>query len=206
MIPRSLENDCLPNKINRKRFDTCSCDAHCSWDVCRTSIPSSECLLGTYSIWKPDHVKNSWMAQRINGNNIDFSLVRFRLFFYMIIIKNIKIISFALNYIWIQKVFGARANSYCHPRSTMRSTNRNDANTECQNNPHCDMFYDFCGNGDIFKFCNAASASMVHSTCGAILYTHGNAKKCICLKINPHYVSEVLDLDCINISWCVFRK
>ena len=68
LIPRSSKHDCLPNKVHRERFGTCSCDAHCSWDLCRSSIPPSECLLDTDLTWELDSVKNAWVAQLLRGN------------------------------------------------------------------------------------------------------------------------------------------
>ena len=70
-IPHSLKHGCLPNQINRERFGACSCDAHCSWDLCRSSIPPSECLIGTKSTWNLDNVKNAWVAQLLEGNNVN---------------------------------------------------------------------------------------------------------------------------------------
>ena len=69
LIPRSIKNGCSTNKIHRSRFSTCSCDAHCSWDLCRSSIPPSNCLLGMSSIWILDNIKDAWVAQyRGDGN------------------------------------------------------------------------------------------------------------------------------------------
>ena len=57
---------------------------------------------------------------------------------------------------------------------TMSSKNIKDASMECLNSSVCDMFYDRCGNGNEFRFCEASSASLVDSSCGSILYIHGN--------------------------------
>ena len=70
LIPRSFKGYCLSDKIYRERFRTCSCDTHCSWDLCRTFIPPTNCLLGTDSVWKLDNVKNAWVAQNLGGNNL----------------------------------------------------------------------------------------------------------------------------------------
>ena len=77
LIPRSPKDDCLPNKIYRERFSTCSCDDHCSWDLCRSLTLPSDCLLGKDSIWKLDNVKNAWVAQLRRGDNINFLYIRF---------------------------------------------------------------------------------------------------------------------------------
>ena len=80
LIPRSYSSTlsshpsfdrCLSNKVQRARFGTCSCDAHCSWDLCRSSYPPSGCLLGTGSIWKSDSIKNAWVAQLLEGNKLN---------------------------------------------------------------------------------------------------------------------------------------
>ena len=68
LIPRSFKGYCSSNKIYRDRFRTCSCDTHCSWDLCRSFTPPTDCLLGTDSVWKVDNVKNAWVAQRLGGN------------------------------------------------------------------------------------------------------------------------------------------
>ena len=63
LIPRSDQQDCPLNKHYRARFGTCSCDNHCSWDVCRSIVPPLDCILGTDSNWIHDNVKNAWVAQ-----------------------------------------------------------------------------------------------------------------------------------------------
>ena len=70
-IPHPPKHGCLRNQIYRERFGTCSCDAHCSWDLCRSSIPPSECLIGTNITWNLDNVKNAWVAQLLEGNNVN---------------------------------------------------------------------------------------------------------------------------------------
>ena len=68
LIPHSSEPECLPNKAYRDRFRTCSCDSHCSWDVCRLSTPPFDCLMGTESTWRYDNAKNAWVAQILKCN------------------------------------------------------------------------------------------------------------------------------------------
>ena len=68
LIPRSPKDNCISNKVYRKRFGTCSCDGHCSWDICRTLSLPSDCLLGTDSTWKLDTVKNAWVGQPLKGD------------------------------------------------------------------------------------------------------------------------------------------
>ena len=74
LIPRSFKGYCLSDKIYRERFRTCSCDTHCSWDLCRSFTPPTNCLLGTDSVWKLDNVKNAWVAQRLGGNTLIFAI------------------------------------------------------------------------------------------------------------------------------------
>ena len=68
MLPHSSQAACLQTNIYRARFGTCSCDTHCSWDLCRSSNPPPECLLGTDSVWKLDNAKDAWVAQILEGN------------------------------------------------------------------------------------------------------------------------------------------
>ena len=81
-IPHPPKHGCLRNQIYRERFGTCSCDAHCSWDLCRSSNPPSQCLLGTRSKWILDNAKDAWVAQIIEGNIIHQSYLAFQLTLY----------------------------------------------------------------------------------------------------------------------------
>ena len=78
LIPQSSKDGCSSNKIYRERFGTCSCDTHCSWDLCRSLIPPSDCLLGTDSIWRWDNVKNAWVAQLLEGDTIHLHSIIFK--------------------------------------------------------------------------------------------------------------------------------
>ena len=74
LIPRSTEDDCLSShKIFRDRFKTCSCDNHCSWDLCRSLHSPSDCLLGTDKKWEFDNQKDAWVAQLLRGDTINLS-------------------------------------------------------------------------------------------------------------------------------------
>ena len=64
LIPRSSKNDCA---TYRERLGTCTCDDHCSWDLCRLSNPPDDCLLGTNSKWKWDKRKKAYVAQIMMG-------------------------------------------------------------------------------------------------------------------------------------------
>ena len=86
LIPQSSKDGCSSNKIYRERFGTCSCDTHCSWDLCRSLIPPSDCLLGTDSIWRWDNVKNAWVAQLLEGDTIHLHSIIFKVFKYFFIV------------------------------------------------------------------------------------------------------------------------
>ena len=51
----------------RSRFRVCTCDEHCSWDLCRLLEPLDDCLRGTNSEWQWDDLKNAYVAQIIIG-------------------------------------------------------------------------------------------------------------------------------------------
>ena len=67
LIPQSNQTDCPTKAIYRERFSSCSCGSYCSWDLCRTKVAPTECLVGTRSVWKWDKLKNAWVAQIVNG-------------------------------------------------------------------------------------------------------------------------------------------
>ena len=104
LIPRSFKGYCLSDKIYRERFRTCSCDTHCSWDLCRSFTPPTNCLLGTDSAWKLDNVKNAWVAQRLGGNIISYSY---------------KFFSFTYGYIYVGYTYGMFLNTERKRNSTI---------------------------------------------------------------------------------------
>ena len=70
LIPRPNPNQ-RPKKIEyREGLGSCSCEDHCLWDVCRLVQGPKECLLGSFSEWKWDNIKNGWVAQVILGSKI----------------------------------------------------------------------------------------------------------------------------------------
>ena len=73
----------------------------------------------------------------------------------------------------ILEAFKTQADYYCQPKFKMSSNNLIDAINECGKHPSCRMFYDHCGRGDTFSFCDSA-ASVTGSACGSILYNNGN--------------------------------
>ena len=70
LIPRSPTHACQNTRQYRKLLGTCGCEEHCSWDVCRLEEPPNDCLHGTKSIWKWDHLKNAWVAQLLEGKAV----------------------------------------------------------------------------------------------------------------------------------------
>ena len=73
LIPRSPPNGC---KVAKKRSklgtfaQTCSCEEHCNWDLCRLVAPPIDCLRGTNSMWQWDDRKVAWVAQTVQNGNI----------------------------------------------------------------------------------------------------------------------------------------
>ena len=71
LIPRPNSDGC-PNRGQYKTSQgldgSCSCEDHCSWDMCRIAVAPTECLKGTYSEWQWDYVKKAWVAQVTQGN------------------------------------------------------------------------------------------------------------------------------------------
>ena len=66
-IPRTSYDECEASAAYRRRFWACSCNDHCSWDMCRLSEPPKDCLLGANSEWKWDNLKNAYVAQITDG-------------------------------------------------------------------------------------------------------------------------------------------
>ena len=68
LIPRSNEKQCPKNSYYKEGLGSCSCEDHCGWDVCRLTDPPDECILGSYSKWQWDILKNGWVAQVALGD------------------------------------------------------------------------------------------------------------------------------------------
>ena len=73
LIPQSHKNDCPMTSKYRARFGVCSCNSHCSWDLCRMIIPPTDCLLRIRSTWNWDQNKSAWVAQTIKGTNYELN-------------------------------------------------------------------------------------------------------------------------------------
>ena len=72
LIPRSSQQNCPAYSGFRERFGVCTCNEHCSWDLCRNLLPPNKCLAGTGSVWVWDHLKHAWVAQINDGNQAYF--------------------------------------------------------------------------------------------------------------------------------------
>ena len=69
-IPRSSKENCAIKATYRPRFGVCTCNEHCSWDLCRVSDPPNDCLWGTGSEWQWDDLKNAYVAQIFTGIHV----------------------------------------------------------------------------------------------------------------------------------------
>ena len=58
---------CYTTKANCEISETCSCEEHCAWNLCRLTVPPHDCILETNSEWQWDTSKNAWVAQIIQG-------------------------------------------------------------------------------------------------------------------------------------------
>ena len=78
LIPRPNTNGCPKNTFYKRaihfktgsKVDTCSCEEHCAWDLCRLTVPPKECIMGTNSQWQWDKFKNAWVSQTNQGIGI----------------------------------------------------------------------------------------------------------------------------------------
>ena len=49
LIPQSPWSNCAISSKYRARFGVCTCNSHCSWDLCRTIVAPNSCIAGTGS-------------------------------------------------------------------------------------------------------------------------------------------------------------
>ena len=69
------EREC--NEDNMGYFDsleTCYCEPHCSWAMCRLESPATDCLVDQRSTWKWNPEKRYYMAQKMNG--VSYTLIQ----------------------------------------------------------------------------------------------------------------------------------
>ena len=67
LIPRSSATNCAGDQSYRAKLGVCSCEPHCSWDLCRLTDTPIDCLNGTSSKWKRDDQQHTWVAQIDQG-------------------------------------------------------------------------------------------------------------------------------------------
>ena len=83
LIPRPNADRC-PSRMHYKTSQdingSCSCEDHCSWDMCRLVVPPMECLMEIYSEWQWDYVKKAWVAQVIQGNIVLITIKILKIF------------------------------------------------------------------------------------------------------------------------------
>ena len=63
MIPKRPNSGCPSGTFDG--LDTCFCEDHCSWSICRLTNPPENCLSRGHGkkIWAWDNIKESWVAQ-----------------------------------------------------------------------------------------------------------------------------------------------
>ena len=67
LVPRMSINNCPSYSSYRSKLGVCSCEPHCSWDLCRLEEGPLDCLNGTKSKWRWNNEKNAWVAQMNKG-------------------------------------------------------------------------------------------------------------------------------------------
>ena len=62
-IPKIPDNGCPSGTF--KGIDTCFCEDHCSWEICRLTNPPKECLsrITGKAVWSLDDNADGWVAQ-----------------------------------------------------------------------------------------------------------------------------------------------
>ena len=67
LIPRSDPINCPLNFGYREKIGACSCEPHCSWDLCRLEERPVGCLHGAEIEWQWDNLLHAWVAQMDKG-------------------------------------------------------------------------------------------------------------------------------------------
>ena len=68
------KNTRLHYRGENEEYMTCSCEEHCSWDLCRLEEAPEACLQGTARQWVWNPIKNAWATQIKHCNKI-FSVI-----------------------------------------------------------------------------------------------------------------------------------
>ena len=58
---------CPTHSSYREKFRACSCEPHCSWDLCRLVEKPADCLQGPNIEWKWENKLYAWIAQMGQG-------------------------------------------------------------------------------------------------------------------------------------------
>ena len=68
LLPEKPNNGCPSNTVgcsgsDCNHPDSCFCEQHCSWEMCKLHEYPNDCLVDVKSVWKWDSKKHSWVAQ-----------------------------------------------------------------------------------------------------------------------------------------------
>lgn len=69
-VPKIPDSGCPPGTF--KGIDTCFCEDHCSWEICRLINPPKDCLsrIDGGAAWLWDDIEDAWTAQGNTGLKI----------------------------------------------------------------------------------------------------------------------------------------
>ena len=70
LIPHPSTMGCNQKNYYKEGLGGCGCEDHCRWDLCRLDVAPNECLQETFSEWQWDNVKSAWVAQVVEGTNV----------------------------------------------------------------------------------------------------------------------------------------
>ena len=75
LIPRTNADGCPKNTLYKVLYGlgSCRCEDHCSWELCRLTVPPKQCIIDTYSVWQWDDKIRAWVAQ-VNQSKICYTV------------------------------------------------------------------------------------------------------------------------------------
>ena len=94
LIPRPNEHGCPSQTSYKEGIGSCNCEDHCSWDLCRLTVPPTRCIEGTNSEWHWDDTKSAWVAQ-VNTSTICSAIITI-----LFLLKLVKYVLQAINYVF----------------------------------------------------------------------------------------------------------